>query len=184
MAFKKTENSTAILPFFENDTPSALSCKASIKAAGKKREEETEMEIDWKGILKWERFPETTIEFTDAHIADMRKLLEAHPEIKERSRKELTADLKVKKGKTFFDTALREILNEEIPKWEEIKNVPYTERTPKYRNMSRVLLESNPPEVVAEWIGESVEHLRSLMGTPREIEPNISFFERVKDEWE
>ena len=138
--------------------------------------------VSWKQFLKWKKFPKATSEFTDVHVEDIRRVLKEHPEITEMTFLELKKTLRGIKGSGFFETVLREILNREISEWDNVKNVPYTERTPKYRNMSRVLLQGNSPEVVSKWIGESVEHLRSLEGTPREIEPKL--FEGVKNEWE
>lgn len=180
MALEKIKNCTSILSLFENDTPSALSCKASAKAAVKEGEKEGEMEkVDWKRFLKWKKFPRYTSEFTDVHVEDIRRVLKEHPEITEMTFLEIKKTLRGIRGSGFFETVLREILNREIPEWDEIKNVPHTERTPKYRNMSRVLLSGNPPEVVSKWIGESVEHLRSLVGTPREPEPYV-FREKIE----
>lgn len=173
MAFKKIENSTQILSLFENDTSAALSFSESAKTAAKEGAEKGEMEVNWKLFLKWKKFPRVTSEFTDVHVEDIRRVLKEHPEITEMTFLEIKKTLKGVRGRCFFETVLREILNREIPEWDNVKNVPYTERTPKYRNMSRVLLKGNSPEVVSKWIGESVEHLKSLEGTPREPEPYV-----------
>ena len=174
MALQTAENSTSILPFFKNDTSAALSCKKSVEAAAKKGTEKGEMEkVDWKQFLNWKKFPRVTSEFTDVHVEDIRRVLKEHPEITEMTFLEIKKTLKGIRGSGFFETVLREVLNREIPEWDDVKNVPYTERTPKYRNMARVLLTDNPPEIVSKWIGESVEHLRSLEGTPREPEPYV-----------
>ncbi|HAG03894.1 MAG TPA: hypothetical protein DCG28_00510 [Lachnospiraceae bacterium] len=179
MALEKIKNCASILSLFENDTPSALSCKASVEAAAKEGTEKGEMEkVNWKQFLNWEKFPRVTSEFTDVHVEDIRIVLKEHPEITEMTFLEIKKTLRGIRGSGFFETVLREILNREIPEWDEIKNVPYTERTPKYRNMSRVLLADNSPKVVLKWIGESVEHLRSLQGTPREPEPYV--FREIK----
>lgn len=174
MALQTAENSTSVLPFFKNDTPSALSCKANTKAAVKEGAEKGEMEkVNWKQFLNWKKFPRVTSEFTDVHVEDIRRVLREHPEITEMTFLEIKKTLRGIRGSGFFETVLREILNREIPEWDEIKNVPYTERTTKYRNMARVLLNGNSPETVSKWIGESVEHLKSLKGTPREPEPYV-----------
>jgi len=174
MALQAAENSTSILSFFKNDTPTALSCEASVETATEEGEKKGEMEkVNWKQFLKWKKFPRVTSEFTDVHVEDIRRVLKEHPEITEMTFLEIKKTLKGIRGSGFFETVLREVLNREIPEWDDVKNVPYTERTPKYRNMSRVLLTDNPPEVVSKWIGESVEHLRSLQGTPREPEPYV-----------
>ena len=153
--------------------------KASVEAAAKEGEKEGEMEkVNWKLFLNWKKFPRVTSEFTDVHVEDIRRVLREYPEITEMTFLEIKKTLRGIRGSGFFETVLREILNREIPEWDEIKNVPYTERTPKYRNMSRVLLTDNPPEVVSKWIGESVEHLKSLKGTPREPEPYV--FREIK----
>ena len=138
--------------------------------------------VSWKQFLKWKKFPKATSEFTDVHVEDIRRVLKEHPEITEMTFLELKKTLRGIKGSGFFETVLREILNREISEWDNVKNVPYTERTPKYRNMSRVLLQGNSPEVVSKWIGESVEHLRSLEGTPREPEPYT--FREIKGDCE
>jgi len=179
MDLQTTENCTSILSLFENDAPSALSLTESVEAAAKEGEKEGEMEkVNWKQFLNWKKFPRYTSEFTDVHVEDIRRVLKEHPEIAEMTFLEIKKTFRGVKGSCFFETVLREILNKEIPEWDEIKNVPYTERTPKYRNMARVLLNDNPPEVVSKWIGESVEHLRSLQGTPREPEPYV--FREIK----
>ena len=174
MALQTAENCTSILSFFKNDTPSALSRKANTKAAVKEGTEKGEMEkVNWKLFLSWKKFPRVTSEFTDVHVEDIRRVLKEHPEITEMTFLEIKKTLRGIRGSGFFETVLREILNREIPEFDDVKNVPYTERTPKYRNMARVLLADNSPEVVSKWIGESVEHLRSLEGTPREPEPYV-----------
>ncbi len=179
MALEKIKNCTSILPLFENDTPSALSLTKSVEAAVKEGTEKGEMEkVNWKQFLNWKKFPRVTSEFTDVHVEDIRRALKEHSEITEMTFLEIKKTLRGIRGSGFFETVLREILNREIPEWDEIKNVPYTERTPKYRNMARVLLNDNSPEVVSKWIGESVEHLRSLQGTPREPEPYV--FREIK----
>lgn len=179
MALQTAENSASILSLFKNDTSSALSLTKSVEAAIKEGTEKGEMEkVNWKLFLKWKKFPRYTSEFTDVHVEDIRRVLKEHPEITEMTFLEIKKTLRGIKGSGFFETVLREILNREIPEWDEIKNVPYTERTPKYRNMARVLLTDNPPETVSKWIGESVEHLRSLEGTPREPEPYV--FREIK----
>ena len=179
MALQKAKNCASILSLFENDTSTALPCKANTKAAVKEGAEKGEMEkVNWKLFLKWKKFPRVTSEFTDVHVEDIRRVLKEHPEITEMTFLEIKKTLRGIRGSGFFETVLREILNREIPEFDDVKNVPYTERTPKYRNMARVLLNDNSPEVVSKWIGESVEHLRSLQGTPREPEPYV--FREIK----